>query len=483
MKKKITINKKISVILSLVFITYMIPCESFADSGSDKDYIPTSPKITELSSVELVGEGTEESPYLIYNSDELITFRDKVNSGETEICGRLMDDIVLNQNFDASKFEIESYTSVTYDGGAVPEEFVQWEPIGNSYGNYYNGTFDGNGYTISGLYINDPEAWEQALFGCIYTESTIKDLGIINSCIIAQNNVSAVVVTNNGGNIENCYNSATVAGNDTISGIAAYSIGNVSRSYNTGNILGSSTTIGGVTGGNYGTVTECYNSGKVTGGEYVGAIAGMNDNYVGSCYNTGEVSGSSSVGGVVGFNLISMENCYNIGRISGNEDVGCIVGANGGNDPAGCYYLENDQAGNGFGTSISEEQFSEQDIFISSSWDFESTWIMDEELKRPVLQSMPEKVIRIAAADYVRTSNGYYINAVLTHPAENMVILSALYDDNGSIIAAACSEAYDGTYYSLNIAADKSGAFVKVFLWNNTGEIYPICADKRIDIE
>lgn len=67
------------------------------------------------------GEGTEQSPYQITNAEELKWFRDTVNSGTTDIHARLLHDIDLKN--------------------------VSWEPIGTQK-KPYNGTFDGNAYTI-----------------------------------------------------------------------------------------------------------------------------------------------------------------------------------------------------------------------------------------------------------------------------------------------------------------------------------------------
>ena len=97
--------------------------------------------------------------------------------------------------------------------------------------------------------------------------------------------------------------------------------------------------------------------------------------------------------------------------------------------------------------------------------------------------SLSDKNIRIASAEYSKTANGYEINAVLTNSADNMMILSALYDENGAMIAVALSSAYDAVYHSLNIESDKPGALLKVFLWNDTAAISPVCGAKSIIVE
>lgn len=80
------------------------------------------------------GTGTEDNPYQISSADDLEEFRDRVNgeNGKTQnssACAILKDNIVLNCN-----------------------ENNQWTPIGSE-SNRYTGTFDGNGKTVSGIYI------------------------------------------------------------------------------------------------------------------------------------------------------------------------------------------------------------------------------------------------------------------------------------------------------------------------------------------
>lgn len=120
-------KKALSVVMAVLMVSAMIPATVFA---ADTD------------------------PYLIRTAQELIEFSNRVNSGEGDLSAKLMNDIVLNENFEQDKFARSADGTVTYNGGAVPESFVQWTPIGSPYSTNYTGVFDGNGYTISGLYIN-----------------------------------------------------------------------------------------------------------------------------------------------------------------------------------------------------------------------------------------------------------------------------------------------------------------------------------------
>lgn len=108
-------------------------------------------------------DGSSDNTYIIEDAEDLKAFRDRVNDGETGACAELTANIVLNC-----------------------DENNQWTPIGYNKGTDdnipYNGTFDGNGHTISGIYINTSEDY-QGFFGYIDSNGTVKDLGIEDSWI------------------------------------------------------------------------------------------------------------------------------------------------------------------------------------------------------------------------------------------------------------------------------------------------------------
>ena len=131
------------------------------------------------------GDGTEQSPYQITNAEELAWFRDTVNSGTADIHARLLHDIDLKN--------------------------VSWEPIGTQE-HPYNGTFDGNAYTIKNFWLGDhtkPDLIsEKGLFGRIGTGGTIQDL------VVKVENIGSATNPNNF-NITKCgliaaYNEGTI---------------------------------------------------------------------------------------------------------------------------------------------------------------------------------------------------------------------------------------------------------------------------------
>ena len=201
-------------------------------------------------------------------------------------------------------------TVTTEDGGFTASAEITvcyapsntWTAIGTE-SNCFYGCFDGNGYSVRGIYINTQESF-QGLFGfgkC----SVIANLGVAESYIYGNKYVGGVVGESAmGGSVTNCYNAGSVTGNEYV---------------------------GGVVGWKYGTVTDCYNAGSVTGNEYVGGVIGFNgysNSIVTDCYNTGKVYGNRSVGGVIGFNCSSITDCYNTGSVTGNERIGGVVGTN-----------------------------------------------------------------------------------------------------------------------------------------------------------
>ena len=85
------------------------------------------------------GDGTSSNPHVVTTLDEL-----------QAVQGDLSAHYVLGNNINASETE-------TWNSGAG------FTPIGN--GVEFSGNFDGQGYTIDGLYINRPNTNNVGLFG------------------------------------------------------------------------------------------------------------------------------------------------------------------------------------------------------------------------------------------------------------------------------------------------------------------------------
>ena len=270
--------------------------------------------------------------YIIKTPDDLQWFANWVNKGNTTANAKLANDITLNTKLlDANG----NPTGGTHDS---------WTPIGgNSSANCYKGTFDGYGYTISGLYCDVSNKSYVGLFACVGAGGTVKNVNIADSYVSGSENIGLLCGANggtryNGGTIVNCTVSGTVKGSHLIGGVCGRNIlGTVQNCTSNAAVTGTGKYVGGICGENQGgTVTGCTNTGTVSGNQVVGGICGYNypksdtKAQIISCTNTGTVMGTSdSVGGVCGMNSGgTVTECTNNGAVSGGSYVGGICGKN-----------------------------------------------------------------------------------------------------------------------------------------------------------
>ena len=228
--------------------------------------------------------GNQETPYIITTTQGLDLLATLVNSG------RQFNNIYFCLGADIT------YTHTTdWDDASSTEN--NYTAIGCNINNYFNGTFDGQGHTVSGIRIYSGDY--KGLFGQVnFSYCTIKNITLSDTRITGKITVGGIVGCISNGTVENCHVTQTVA-------IHAA----VSDAYNHG----------GIAGLNYGTVRGCSSAATLT-------IA-SNINYclryggiVGYCYNNGtvenclalgaNVSGSSNVGAIAGKNDGTITNCH-----------------------------------------------------------------------------------------------------------------------------------------------------------------------------
>lgn len=271
---------------------------------TEEKYQKTTIQITEI---------TEDMS--IYNAQDLVTFRNQVNKGRTYE-GKTVQ---VMENID-----LVSVCSSTIGN---------WTSIGTEVSSF-KGTFEGNGKTISNIYISSGTTGQE-LFG--YNEGTIKNLTVNGT--INNTESSAGIVYTNTGTIENCVNNVNI-NNGTISkaaGIAYLNNGLIRKCINNGNVLASKTAeisiFGGIVGINKGSIDKCINTGIIEGYNATAGISGHNHGKIKECINKANISGSYVIGGIVGHNNIGGQvyNSYNTGAISGKitGEYGGIVGYNG----------------------------------------------------------------------------------------------------------------------------------------------------------
>ena len=259
------------------------------------------------------GAGTATEPYLISTAEELAWLAQEVNAGRGA-----------------------SYNAVL--GNDIDLKDKEWTPIGKNYSYVYKGTFDGGGYTISGLKIDSNDQY-QALFGYV-KGGTIKNLTVEGSVTSSNKYTAGIVAYGSPVTVTNCINNVSVTAKGNAAGVVAYAYANseVMGCTNKGTIIGYGDYVGGIVGAGSGikTISNCFNSGSVTnkgtpsGSTYcTGGIAGgvSKSSTVTRCGNTGDVTSTiKRTGGVVGGAAGTISACYNTGTVTGIYSVGGVAG-------------------------------------------------------------------------------------------------------------------------------------------------------------
>ena len=229
----------------------------------------------------------------------------------------------INSALDGDYVLVNDLSSETegYDdyAGSSANDGAGWLPIGNTSNPFY-GSFDGQGYSISDIYINRSSGFI-GLFGKIYKwsledKTSIKNLCVLNMNVTITGAYSSIgilcgqmAVYSGKGEIpiENVEVSGVIYGDGIRStgGIAGYAeyINFQKCKSNTTITTGSSQDIGGFVGVVFkSTLRNCYASGSVSGGSQIGGFLGLasRDCFY-NCYSSTSVSGSGSyVGGFAG---------------------------------------------------------------------------------------------------------------------------------------------------------------------------------------
>ena len=245
----------------------------------------------------MTGKGTEAEPFVLKTAEHLAWFRDFVNEGNMKACAKIADDVKeIDMSTVCHKADTEKQVAE-----------LSWTPIGNFAGNKYQGTFDGNGKTISNLYIINAASEHLGFFG--YAEKgSIKNITFDNAkvkstvdhCTGILAGFEELCIIENIKTLANCL----VEGKDHVGGIAGRASGDIGN---------------------------CENHAMVNGANFVGGIVGdyrESGKSIISCANYGVLTGTeNSVGGIAGhFGSGTIQNCANYGDITGADIVGNLIG-------------------------------------------------------------------------------------------------------------------------------------------------------------
>ncbi|MCX7759449.1 MAG: hypothetical protein N2169_07595, partial [bacterium] len=316
---------------------------------------------------------------------------------------------VLTQDIDAS-------VTSSWNGGKG------FQPIG-TYSAPFCGVFDGQGYKITGLYINRPDENYVGIFRYVATHiiphgssqppefyvGKIKNLSIENATIIGGTTVGCI-----GGSAQRI-GSTTQSGyderhlienikiiNSKINGISF--LGGVVGSISEGTlqncfvrdifIIGNST-IGGIVGSSSAKIEKCCSTGLVYGeenqiGGLIGSASSVSYSTINQCFSTCWTFGKDSVGGLIGNNSALTTECYSAGLVYGRSNVGGLVGTG---DPLKVQisFFDTDatqQIQSTGGLQLSTDQMLTPDIFQSAGWNY-SVWSQNNGVTRPYLNIFP----------------------------------------------------------------------------------------------
>jgi len=290
------------------------------------------------------GNGTSMDPFQITTIEQLDSIRNYL-----DCCFVLMNDLDFT-NADSYEDSNNIIKYITGDG---------WKPIGGyKEGAEFTGSFNGQGFTISNLFVNQSFAHYSSLFGkivdaeifhLILDDVYVKGTGFIGG--IAGNNeqgeitdctISGFVdgsslyigglVGRNNGSIDNCHVSTLVSGDLYVGGLVGLNKGCIFNSSASEDVNGNDykseiRNIGGLVGGNLGSISDSFATGNVTGNSYVGGLAGGNWQNISDCYATGKVTsvwhnhgnitlGRRYVGRLTGANFGSVTDSYATGKVA-----------------------------------------------------------------------------------------------------------------------------------------------------------------------
>ncbi|MBQ5890922.1 MAG: hypothetical protein IIW73_08225, partial [Clostridia bacterium] len=368
------IKKTISILLTVVMLVSMFSMVNVASAAAWDGTVATS---------FAGGTGTENDPYIIMNASQLAYMRDCVNNNNATYGAayyKLGADIVINENVLNADYYINSGT------------FKSFGSIGASAGAPFNGTFDGDGYTISGYYARGDAIAFFLFAGGVFKNFTMKDCykrgsadanAILIEKTVGQVTIQNVVIDGNlsyssnqkhagmfigvvsnnvgGVTIEDCVAKGLLyseKGNGHLAGFIGASMdrwGNITIknciNYANTSPLKSVPVAGGFIADladcafdaqivfedciNYGNLTASTNAGG-----FVGEAAEVCNTTFVRCLNEGSISGATNSGGFVGYYaqaskngqpyVFSIANSFNVGTVTGAGAVGAFVGADNG---------------------------------------------------------------------------------------------------------------------------------------------------------
>jgi filamentous hemagglutinin family protein len=310
-----------------------------------------------------------------------------------------------------------------------------FDPIGFSEELAFNGTFDGAGFTIEGLFVDRPFDGLVGLFAATGADAVVQNVDLagvdltggglvggvagLNAGLIEQASVTGTVASDgsffelsdvaaggiageNDGTIVDSFSEAAVTaigspgGLVFAGGLAGTSAGTITNAFASGAVSGDADTGSVFAGGLVGTLAEggsitgAYASGAVDadGAEssfFTGGLVGENFGSILQAYATGDVDhpGGGNIGGLVGTNFGSIDQTYATGLVFGGVSVdGGLIGVNSGGTAESSFWdivsTGQPTSDGDLGVGLTTDAFQDTADFTAAAeaagWDFETTW-------------------------------------------------------------------------------------------------------------
>lgn len=297
------------------------------------------------------GTGSAADPYQIATAEQLAYLAKMVNSQTGTFREKsyvLTADIFLNDIAD-------------FDNWATNAPAKSWTPIGIA-GTAFKGSFDGQGYTIYGMYIADSTSNVGLFHTLTGSNSTgaVVDKGVKNLRISYSyvggtqgGNVGGVAgEIKNGATVENCsvnmnvnvvgvdsdndYSYGGIVGKVSACGFAIRNCSYAGDLYVNGGDAASN--VGGIVGrvvstGNASIIENCYNLGNIKATGSVWAVCGIVGRWdkeahnITNCYNAGNITSDINWGPTCGITASNSDtwtgtisNCFNVGTITNTSE-------------------------------------------------------------------------------------------------------------------------------------------------------------------
>jgi Secretion system C-terminal sorting domain/The GLUG motif len=348
--------KQIYILMSIILFAAGLPAQTI-----------TSPS---------AGDGSQGNPYQISSLENLNWIADEVNTAATTFSNVYF---IQTQDIDAS-----ATSGGTYNSGHG------FTPIGGSPTDLFAGNYDGQGFVIDSLYINNSTglggSYDLGLFAYTSTSAVIKNVGMTN---------------------------VNISGYDFVGALVAYDSATVMNCYSTGKVYSNQGDCGGLIGQNNGTIETSFSSCAVSGGSNysTGGLVGYTPTgTIINCYSTGEVNASGpGAGGLVGQNsgTAVVDDCYTVSKVTGSSPYGGLIGAYfGGTITRSFYNTDSTSSGTASGTGESTANMQTESTYTDSSWDFSSTWSINSLLNGgyPYLQGAHDFSLAVQATDFVASA-------------------------------------------------------------------------------